>query len=59
MICLIMRVLTYMWMMQLKWLQKSVAFSALDNNKNYLEELVLPSSYLPIFVMNCLTRTNE
>ena len=29
-----------MWMMQLKWLERTVAFSALDNKKIYLEELV-------------------
>ena len=48
-----------MWMMQLKRLERTVEFSALDNKKIYLEELVLPSSYLPIFLMNCLTRKNE
>ena len=29
-----------MWMMQLKWLERTVAFCALDNKKIYLEELV-------------------
>ena len=29
-----------MWMMQLKWLERTVAFSALDNKKIYLEEVV-------------------